>query len=140
MKRFKIKYLKLCQIETEYHINTPESMIKYVKNDIDWVSESMWIIGMDIKNQVIYKKEIVKGGYNIIIATPAEIFVPLLKCNARNFIIIHTHLSDGVEPSEEDIIFTKKITKGCEYVGLNMLDHIIVTEKDSYSFKKNNLI
>ena len=72
--------------------------------------------------------------------TPADIFCPLFRLNARNFIIAHSHPSDDTNPSKEDVIFTNKIAKAADIVGLNFLDHIIFGTEAYYSFKQNGII
>lgn len=109
--------------------------------DTDHSVEQMYLIGMDIKNNIRLKHLIAKGGYNAITVSPADIFSHLLRLNLRNFAIVHNHPSGDPSASEEDLIFTKKINQGATLLGLNFLDHIIVTQgKEYYSFKEKELI
>lgn len=140
---FKVKYfaLKVSDNTINTIIKTPEMVREYIKEDFDY-NEKMLCIGMNIKNKVIIKKDIALGSYNTLLCTPADIFIPLLKCNARNFVLIHNHPSEDSAPSQEDIIFTRKIRTAVSYVGLTFMDHIIVTtnKEDYYSFKKNGIL
>jgi len=139
---FKVKYFYLqCSDNFDTFIKTPESVREFVKGEFEY-NEKMVVIGMNIKNKVIIKKDIAIGGYNTIACTPADIFIPLLKVNARNFVIIHNHPSDDASPSQEDITFTRNVNKAAKYIGLNFLDHLIVTvnEENYYSFKKGGIL
>lgn len=140
---FKVKYfaLKVSDNRITTFIKTPEMVREYLEDDFDY-NEKMLCIGMNIKNKVIIKKDIALGGYNTLMCTPADIFIPLLKVNARNFVLIHNHPSADSTPSQEDIVFTKKVQKAAEYVGLSFIDHLIVTtnKEDYYSFKKNGIL
>ncbi len=139
--KYKVKYheyeFKLKDAEA---IKTPERLHEVVRDEYSPVSEEMYLLILNIKNQIINKLLLVKGSYNSLVCTPADVFTPVLKENGRNFVIAHNHPSGDVSPSKEDIIFTHKIAKACEYVGLNFLDHIIYTPDDFYSFKKNGII
>lgn len=136
---FKVKYFEMKIADDGDIINKPDLVLQAIKGEFNY-NEKMIVLGMNIKNKILIKKEVAIGGYNTLMIKPADIFIPLLKTNARNFIIVHNHPSDTVEPSQEDIIFTKKLEKACEYVGLNFLDHVIVSNGDYYSFKKNGIL
>lgn len=140
---FKVKYfaLKVSDNRINSIIKTPEMVREYLVDEFDY-NEKMVAIGMNIRNRVVIKKTIAMGGYNTLMCTPADIFIPLLKCNARNFVLIHNHPSGDSAPSKEDMIFTQKVRKASEYVGLTFVDHLIVTtnKEDYYSFKKNSIL
>jgi len=54
-------------------------------------------------------------------------------------IFAHNHPSDGTEPSKGDIELTKRLAEAGEIVGIGVLDHIIVCDKDCLSLKARNL-
>ena len=144
--KYKIKYKTLILElgESQGIVNTPQKIvdIMHSDNDFDPSSEQMWLIGMDIKNDVHLKHLVAKGTYNSVVVLPSDIFSHLLRLNLRNFILVHNHPSGDKEPSEDDINFTKKIKSGSLLVGLNLLDHLIITSEESvfYSFKKEGLL
>lgn len=137
---FKVKYFYLKVSDNmNIYIKTPQAVLNLIKDDFE-IDEKIIVVGMNIKNKVIIKKDIAIGNYNTVMCTPASIFIPLLKVNARNFILAHNHLSEDPTPSKEDIIFTSKMRKASEIVGFNFLDHLIVAAEEHYSFKENNLL
>ena len=121
-------------------LQSPDKVIEALKDDFTPEGEEMYLLCLNIKNKVIEKILLAKGGYNTIITTAADIIGKVLKNDSRSFILAHNHPSMDTEPSKEDIIFTKKIQKAAEIMGLSFLDHIIYSHDDYYSFKKNNLI
>ena len=139
--KYKVKYYEL-KINDSYetYLKTPEAVYKALQDDYSPIQEVMVIYGLNIKNKIILKKQVAIGSYNTIMCSPADIFQYLLLAGCRSFIIAHNHPSNELTPSQEDIVFTKKLEKACKYVGVNMLDHIIFTNKEYYSFKKNRLI
>lgn len=60
--------------------------------------------------------------------------------NTRAIIIMHTHPNGVATPSREDILATKEFVNICKALKVEVMDHIILTERDYYSFRNNNLI
>lgn len=139
--KYKVKYHEYeFKLKDSKAISTPEKLHKVLKDDYSPLSEEMYLLVLNIKNQVIDKYLIAKGGYNMVMCTPADILRQVLQAGGQNFIVAHNHPSNSVEPSQEDIIFTKKVEKASQIVGLNLLDHLIYTPEKFYSFKKNGII
>lgn len=68
---------------------------------------------------------------------PRELFRPAIIKRANQIIILHNHPSGEVDPSEDDIMTTERLKKAGVILGIEILDHIIFTKKESfYSFKK----
>jgi len=119
------------------YLNTPGNVIDFLKDRFTPVREEMHLICLNIKNRVIEHHVIAIGGYNTLMCTPRDIFTPVLQANCNSFILAHNHPSDDCTPSEEDIIFTKKIEKAAGIMGMTFTDHIIFGSDDTYSFRKN---
>ena len=128
--------------ENEGTIAKPEHIFNIFNHDptVDWDTEQMWVIGLNVKNDVHLKHLVAKGSYNHLMCTPADVFIPVLKLNLRHIIIVHNHPSGATCPSEEDIVFTKKINRAAKLLGLQLLDHLVITRQDYYSFKKGELL
>ncbi len=139
--KYKIKY-EMLELAEKYDvkINAPQKVIDFIRSDYNPLQEELILIGMDIKNNIAVKKIIAIGNDNTILITPKDIFIHLIINNCCNFILSHNHPSGDIKPSQEDIIFIKNIEKVSSLMGLNLLDNIIITEKDHYSFKQNGLI
>ena len=52
----------------------------------------------------------------------------------------HNHPSGNTDPSEEDLVITKRLVEAGKIMGIEIVDHIIVTNSDYLSFKEKNLI
>ncbi|NNF34914.1 MAG: JAB domain-containing protein [Saprospiraceae bacterium] len=81
-----------------------------------------------------------KGGITGTVADVRLIFSTALKCNATSVILAHNHPSGNRNPSEIDIRLTKKIKKAGELLDIGILDHIILTKDDYYSFADSALM
>ncbi len=69
-----------------------------------------------------------------------EIVINGLAVGATELIIAHNHPNGIVEPSKADQQNTLKLASVCDGVGIKLIDHIIVTSKDYFSFDKNRLL
>lgn len=121
-------------------ISTPSTVFEALKEDFNPVQEEMYLLILNTKNKIIDKILISKGGHNSMAITPIEILRPIIMTNGNNFILAHNHPSGDINPSEEDITFTRKLKKAVDLLGLNLLDHVIYTDSDWYSFNKENLL
>ena len=63
---------------------------------------------------------------------PREVFADILMDRAASVIFAHNHPSGNVEPSEEDIQLTERLLDGASILGIDVLDHIIFSERDNY--------
>ena len=93
---------------------------------------------LDSSNKVIGIKKITKGLLNRTLIHPREVFIPAIKSHSNSIILIHNHPSHVVTPSKEDIEVTKRLKAASEIIGISILDHIIVSAFDYYSFSENN--
>jgi len=91
---------------------------------------------LNARNQLIHKETISIGTLNASLVHPREIFEPAIKNLASQIIIAHNHPSGDQSASEEDIKITKRLTSAGELLGIEVLDHIIITENGHASLKE----
>lgn len=84
------------------------------------------VIVLDNKNCVRKIKNVAIGGINSVSIEPNLILMENIKMSMPKFIIVHNHPSGNVNPSIEDIEFTKRINEASKIMGLQLLDHIII--------------
>ena len=95
------------------------------------------ILFLDGKRKVIGFKEIYKGTINNLSINHIEIFKEAILHSSNNIILIHNHPSGSIYPSKEDINSTKDIVKKARVLNINIIDHVIVTNHNYYSFYDN---
>lgn len=98
--------------------------------------EEVIALYLDSKNRIISEKLICRGTLNKSLAHPRDIFRWAIIHNAASFIIVHNHPSGDCTPSQQDIEFTKKLTTVSKLVGIDLLDHFVVSDTDYYSFRE----
>ena len=106
----------------------------------DKTREHLMAIYLNARNEMVFKKPIFIGTLNANLVHPREIFNEALKQNAASVILVHNHPSGDPEPSEDDLAITKRITEAGKIMGIDVLDHIIITKTKVFSFKENKLI
>lgn len=108
----------------------------------DAKKEFFSVILLDIKNKPIHNVEISKGSINASVVDPKEIIKEATLRSASSIILVHNHPSGEAEPSFEDIELTNRIIQACNFVGIKVLDHIIIgkNEEDYLSFAKAGLL
>ena len=84
---------------------------------------------------VLLKKEIISIGLlDKTLLHPREIFYPAIEINASSIILVHNHPSGDVLPSEQDNQIVENIAKAGEIMGISVIDFIIISENNHYSF------
>lgn len=64
----------------------------------------------------------------------------ILHINTYGVILVHNHPSGKLVPSQTDKNITNKIKKGCDAIGIRLLDHVIITREKYYSFADEGIL
>lgn len=96
--------------------------------------EEFKILLLNRRNRVLGIVNISNGGFSGTIADPKLIFAAALKACASGIILAHNHPSGEVDPSKEDIVLTKKLKEAGKILDLQILDHLIISKHQYYSF------
>ena len=102
--------------------------------------EHLAALYLNARNEVVFKKHIFVGTLDANIAHPREIFEQALTNHASAVILVHNHPSGDPEPSKADLEITKRILEAGKIMGIDVLDHIIITKTKVFSFKRHKLI
>jgi DNA repair protein RadC len=107
----------------------------------DREKEHFWILGLNTKNVIQYADLVSLGSLSAAVVHPRETFrLAVMKATA-NIIIGHNHPSGDTQPSQEDILLTKRLSQAGEILGINVLDHVIIGIEGRYfSFCDNGMI
>ncbi len=132
--------IKRINYTSKKKIKTPEDVYKVVKPlFLNEEQEKLVIITLDRNNHIISIHELFNGSSDKLLI---DIKIILKKCIldlAFSLIIVHNHIQ-SIEPSSHDIKITKRIKRACKLLNINLLDHIIITNSNYFSFKESNLI
>lgn len=134
------------QPKTAIRVTSAEDAIDYVLHGLDALDdeyqEYFFCVLLDIRNKVIKPVEISRGSISASVVDPADIVREACIHHASRVVLVHNHPSGECDPSKEDIDTTSKITQALKYVGVRVLDHIIVgrTRRDYFSFAKAGMV
>lgn len=109
------------------------------KNIIE-LQEEFKILLLNRGNIVLGVYPMSKGGVSGTIVDAKLVFSVALKCNASSIIIAHNHPSGGLVPSKADKLITEKLKEAGKYLDVVLLDHLIITKHDFYSFSDSGLL
>ena len=100
--------------------------------------EYFYCLYLDNKNKLIERKLLFMGTINRSIVHPREIFKEAYLNSASKIICMHNHPSGDITPSKEDIFLTKNLIEIGKIQGINVIDHMILSDDNYYSFYDNN--
>lgn len=98
--------------------------------------EVVYVIYLDNQNKIIEEKRIFVGAVNQSLANPQVILHHACRNLATSIIVSHNHPSGCIKPSENDNRFTQRLRTSCDSLGITLLDHIIVTKEDYFSYRE----
>lgn len=96
--------------------------------------ESFYAFYLDSQCKIIGFELLGVGSCNQVMMYSTELYRSALVSGAVSVIVSHNHPSGNASPSEADNALTDAIKKGMVTIGITLLDHVIVTENDSYSY------
>jgi len=121
-------------------VKTPDEVVALVRGRLKGKKKEHFLaLLLDTRNQLIKVAEISVGSLDTSIVHPREVFKEAISVSAASVIFVHNHPSGDPEASEDDIKLTKRLAEAGEIVGIDVLDHIIVCDKDYLSLKGKGL-
>jgi len=125
--------------KTEIYL-TPKEVWEELRDLRDNKKEHFVIFYLDSRNQEIKREIISVGTLNANLVHPREVFEPAIRNLAAQIILAHNHPSGDPEPSEDDLEITKRLLEAGKILGIEVIDHVIVTKTGFISFKEKKLI
>jgi len=120
-------------------LTDPEKVYRLIKGKLkDYHKEHFYIIALNSRNYSI--AEVSVGSLNTSVVHPREVFAEAIKNKAASVIFAHNHPSGDPEPSEDDLLLTKKLVESGKILGIEVIDHIIVAKDNFFSFKNKGMI
>lgn len=121
-------------------IRNPQDCISLLLKYRKMKQEHFGAIFLNSQNEVIRTNCFFVGSDSFCQVHPKLIFWKACKLEASAMILFHNHPSGNTSPSQNDIELTEMFEKGCNILGIHVLDHIIIGKYDYYSFLENNLM
>jgi hypothetical protein len=88
--------------------------------------EILGAVYVDVHYRLIADVELCRGTLHRLAAEPRVVLRQALELGAARFVLFHTHPSGDPSPSEEDLEFTRRLAASARYLGMSLLDHLIL--------------
>lgn len=102
--------------------------------------EEFKIILLNRRNRVLGVVNVSQGGVSGTLADPKVIFAVALKSAASGCILSHNHPSGELKPGQEDLKLTRKLQEGAKLLDILIMDHLIVSKDNFYSFADEGIL
>jgi len=119
---------------------SPKDVWDQLKDIRDNKKEHFVIFFLDARNQEIKREIISVGSLNANLVHPREVFEPAVRYLAAQVIIAHNHPAGDPSPSQEDSDITKQLVDAGKLLGIEIIDHVIVTKDGFLSMKQKGIL
>ncbi len=124
---------------TQTFITTSQDALAQVSGLSGKKQEYLIVLYLNARHELLQKETVGIGSLNAAIIEPKEILHHALIKPCAEMIILHNHPSGSPDPSDADIQFTKRLQEAGKIMGINLLDHLIVTKTGYFSFADNKI-
>jgi DNA repair protein RadC len=129
------------KISKKIILDSPEAVADFLQKSIGREKKEHFVmLSLDTSNNLIKISNISVGTLDASLVHPREVFNEAIQCSASSIIIAHNHPSGTTEPSEEDITISKRLMEAGKILGIDILDHIIVSKDNFISLKESGLL
>lgn len=106
----------------------------------DLPHEEVWVMLLTSTKKIIERYRLSQGGLSEATIDTRLLMRRALERMAAAIILVHNHPSGTESPSEMDVANTRKVKIACSYFDIKLLDHVIITDKRSFSFAESGLL
>jgi DNA repair protein RadC len=114
-----------------------ENMLPHMQ---DLGVEEFWALYLNQNYKLIKKACISRGGISETAVDIRLIMKEALLCNATVVALAHNHPSGNTQPSRQDDALTHRIKQACDTMRIYLLDHIVVTDGNYFSYREHDRI
>lgn len=117
------------------HIKAAKCFLKIWSDQISYIEE-MYFIALDVNREPLGYCQLFKGGMHSCNYDTKVILQKALLSKSWGFLIAHNHPTGKVQPTSQDIEFTTSMNEQCKLIGVKLIDHLIVSSNQCYSFAR----
>lgn len=98
--------------------------------------ETLAVLLLDARLSLIAFEIVAVGAVAHVSVESREVFAPAIAVHASSVVLAHNHPSGDPDPSRQDVDFTRSMVDAGRVLGIDVVDHLIVTRRSYYSFRK----
>ena len=132
------KYLELMEAAKAYcsaekvYLSEPEQVADYIRPTyLGQEQEIVSVLYLNTRNHLLGVHTATIGLANSSQLHPREVFREAIVNNASRIIVCHNHPSGDVTPSAQDISMTKQLLESGKIIGIELIDHLVISGKDT---------
>ena len=135
-----IELSKRYLIRSNKRITSAEEVYEELKVFSTKTQEHFLVITLDGASHIINTRTVFIGTLNQSMVHPREVFADAIADRAAGIIIAHNHPSGTLEASRADVEVTCRLKEVSKLVGIELLDHVILSKHGFYSFSDEGLL
>ena len=121
-------------------VTRPEDILPHVAHLKEKRQEHFICITLNGAGEILGNRTITVGLLNHSLVHPREVFADAITDRAASIICIHNHPSGSLEPSSQDIAITNQLKEAGSLIGIQLIDHIIVSKNGHVSMREQGLL
>ncbi|MCA9681523.1 MAG: DNA repair protein RadC [Myxococcales bacterium] len=122
-------------------LRTPREAETFLRSLLQGAAqEHFLIVGLDARQRVRMVRTVGMGSLSRVEVHPREVFRPLLRAGMHSCLIVHNHPSGDARPSEADIDLTERLVEVGLFLGIPVVDHIVISDRGFVSLAELGLL
>jgi DNA repair protein RadC len=117
-------------------ISGPADVLAHVQDLRTAPQERAVALYLDARNRPLGRELVSVGGLRASVIQPRDVLAPALRIPAAALILVHNHPSGDCTPSAEDIQVTRQLAAAAQLLGLELLDHLVVSARRCASLRE----
>jgi DNA repair protein RadC len=117
-------------------ITTPSQALAHLGELRSGGRESLAVLLLDIRLSLLAVEVVATGTVAHVSVEPREVFAPAVTAGASSVVLAHNHPSGDPQPSAQDVEFTRAMVEAGRVLGIDVLDHLIVSARSYFSFQR----
>lgn len=105
-------------------------------DETDRLKEHFFVVLLDTRMKLKLVDIVSIGTLNASLVHPREVFIRAISAAAYSVLIAHNHPSGDCEPSDADIAITRRLKEAGKLLGIELVDHLIITSNGFHSFRE----
>jgi len=135
------KRVQHAKVANGVKVSAPQDLMDWLQAEIGHSKqEHFLVVFLDVKNHIIFHKDIFVGSLDQATVHPREIFREAYRVSAAKIIAVHNHPSGDSKPSVADQNLTHELVQISEMMRIPLVDHIILGKGEYFSFKENGCL
>lgn len=127
--------------EAVQQITSSEDVIRLMRPRLAELGhEECWVLYLSSSNRVVEQMRISQGGVQATVVDHRLLIKRALELLATQLILIHNHPSGSAQPSEPDKELTRRVVEAAALFDIRVVDHLILSRGDSYSFRAHGAL